>query len=76
MFRDIKIPLGNDMRLWNDLFWSFCGKGHEKPQPILYGWMGKMKYPMLELFITSEHNLGSKKRIKYQNNVRNVLRDV
>ena len=23
MFRDTKLPLANDMRHWNDLFWSF-----------------------------------------------------
>ena len=39
------------------------------------GWV-KRNPPKLELFITSEHDLGPKKRIKYQNNVRNVFRDV
>ena len=74
MFRDITIPLGDDMRLWNHIFWSFYGKGHEMLQPTRFGG-DKNNSPILELFITSEHNLGSKKQIKYQNNVRNVFRD-
>ena len=34
------------------------------------------KYTILKLPISPECDSGSKKRIRYQNNVRNVLRDV
>ena len=49
MFRDIKIPLGNDMRPWNDLFWSFCGKGHEKPQTPQFGGGVKKNSHLVEI---------------------------
>ena len=71
----MKISLGNDMRHWNDLFWSFCGKGHEKLQLTQFRRVSRNNSPMLEVFITSEDHLGLKKLIKYQNNVRNVFKD-
>ena len=37
MFRDIKLPLGNDMRHWNDLFWSLWQKIQKKSLPTPFG---------------------------------------
>ena len=37
MFRDIKVPLGNNVGHGNDLFCSLCGKGHEKSKVVGFG---------------------------------------
>ena len=47
VFRDIKLPLGNDMEHWNDIFWSLWQKSKKiQKHDVLGGGKKKKKFPL------------------------------